>query len=212
MPGFFLSLDGVDGTGKSTQIERLSYWLQQQGCSVATCVDPGGTDLGQQLRSILLDVRSTIDHRAEALLFMASRAQLIHEIIRPNLANNRIVISDRFTLANIVYQGHASGLSIEELWSIAQFATSGIAPDLTIVLDLPIEISAKRMGRTLDRMEQRTLDWKERVRQGFLTEAAKDPAKYVVVDANGSPEDVEQRLHQLLLPKLQAHFIGGSGT
>src|SRR5262249_44522317 len=112
----FISLDGLDGTGKSTQCRLLADWLRGSGYAVTTSIDPGGTPLGTQLRSLVLHHRSEMDRMCEALLFMASRAQLLAEVIRPALAAGRIVVSDRFLLANIVYQGHAGGLDVERLW------------------------------------------------------------------------------------------------
>src|ERR1700726_2574713 len=112
----FLSLDGLDGTGKSTQCRLLCDWLRQQGREVTACVDPGGTALGERLREILLHHRGTMEPAAEALMFMASRAQLVAEVIRPALAQGQIVVSDRYLLANVVYQGHAGGLDVDLLW------------------------------------------------------------------------------------------------
>src|SRR5438874_12648640 len=134
----FISLDGLDGTGKSTQSRMLAEWLAGQGVPVTACADPGGTAVGQQLRQLLLFGR---EHRiattAEALLFMASRAQLVEEVIRPALARGEVVVSDRFTLANVVYQGHAGGLNPADLWAVGRVATGGLEPDLTLVFDLP---------------------------------------------------------------------------
>lgn len=141
----FLSLDGIDGTGKSTQVRLLVEWLRASGLSVTSCVDPGGTDLGAKLREILLHGRANaMAARTEALLFMASRAELVATVIQPALARGEIVVSDRYLLANVVYQGHAGGLNPSELWQIGQFATGGIAPDLTIVFDLPTDLARQR--------------------------------------------------------------------
>src|SRR5262249_18402469 len=138
----FLSLDGIDGCGKSTQCRALVDWLRQQGRPAIQCIDPGGTTLGGQLREILLHSRGDLALPAEALLFMASRAQLVHEIIRPALARGEIVVSDRFTLANVVYQGHAGGLDPALLWQVGALATGGLEPDRTFVLDLPVDVAA----------------------------------------------------------------------
>ena len=121
--GFFISLDGLDGAGKSTQCRLLADWLRGRGDSVVTCHDPGGTDLGQQLRHVLLNYRGSMSVTCEALLFMASRAQLVAEVIRPALDAGQIVISDRFLLANVVYQGHAGGLDPAQLWNVGLFGT-----------------------------------------------------------------------------------------
>ena len=143
----FISLDGLDGTGKSTQCRLLADWLRASGHAVTTCIDPGGTPLGGQLRALVLHYRPDIDRMCEALLFMASRCSWSAEVIRPALDSGHIVVSDRFLLANVVYQGHAGGLDVERLWEVGRFATGGLEPDLTLVLDLPPEQAAQRRGR-----------------------------------------------------------------
>ncbi|HWG44246.1 MAG TPA: dTMP kinase [Gemmataceae bacterium] len=179
----FISLDGLDGTGKSTQCRLLADWLRTSGHAVTTCIDPGGTPLGGQLRSLVLHYRPDIERMCEALLFMASRAQLVGEIIRPALESGQIVISDRFLLANVVYQGHAGGLDVERLWEVGRFATGGLEPDLTLVLDLPLELAASRRGHPADRIESRDADYHARLRRGFLTEARRCPERIRIVDA-----------------------------
>lgn len=179
----FISLDGLDGTGKSTQCRLLADWLRAGGHAVTTCIDPGGTPLGAQLRSLVLHHRPDIDRMCEALLFMASRAQLLAEVIRPALASGNIVISDRFLLANVVYQGHAGGLDVEHLWEIGRFAAGGLEPDLTLVLDLPPEQAARRRSHPADRIEGRDADYHARLRQGFLAETRRRPERIRVVDA-----------------------------
>src|SRR5690348_14167190 len=164
----FITLDGLDGTGKSTQCRLLADWLRVAGHAVTTCIDPGGTPLGGQLRSLVLHHRPEIDRMCEALLFMASRAQLLGEVIRPALDAGQIVLSDRFLLANVVYQGHAGGLDVDKLWEIGRFAAGGLEPDLTIVLDLSPEQAALRRGRPADRIEGRDANYHIRLRQGFL--------------------------------------------
>jgi dTMP kinase len=181
----FISLDGLDGTGKSTQCRLVADWLRAGGHAVTTCIDPGGTSLGAQLRTLVLHHRPDIDRMCEALLFMASRAQLVTEVIRPALASGQIVISDRFLLANVVYQGHAGGLDVERLWDVGLFATGGLEPDLTLVLDLPPEEAAVRRGRPADRIEGRDADYHARIRRGFLAEARRRPERIRVVDAAG---------------------------
>jgi dTMP kinase len=192
----FLSLDGLDGTGKSTQCRLLADWLRAGGRAVTTCVDPGGTALGAQLRALVLDHRPEIDRTCEALLFMASRAQLIAEVIRPALASGQIVVSDRFLLANVVYQGHAGGLDVERLWDIGRFAAGGLEPDLTIVLDLPPEQAARRRGRPADRIESRDADYHARLRAGFLAEANRRPDRIRVMDATSSIDSVQQAIRR----------------
>src|SRR5262249_29501868 len=132
--GRFLSLDGIDGTGKSTQARLLADWLRQRGLEVVEAVDPGGTPLGQGLRAILLSSGHALAPACAALLFMASRAQLVAEVIRPALEAGQVVVSDRFVLANIVYQGYGEGLDVEELRRVGELSTGGLMPDLTLIL------------------------------------------------------------------------------
>ncbi|MFO0878025.1 MAG: dTMP kinase [Gemmataceae bacterium] len=189
----FLSLDGPDGTGKSTQCRLLAEWLRSQGTEVVVCQDPGGTSLGQALREILLTGKHHPALAAEALLFMASRAQLVAEVIRPALDRGVVVVSDRFLLANVVYQGHAGLLDVELLWKVGQLSTGGLVPDLTLVLDLPLEQSLVRRGRPADHLESRPTDFHERVRAGFLLEAQRR-ANTRVIDASPPVEVVQQAI------------------
>jgi len=159
--------------------------------------DPGGTPLGDQLRQTLLGTRAEISPVAEALLFMASRAELVAKVIRPALEAGHVVVSDRFLLANVVYQGHAHGLSPDELWSVGQFATGGRLPDLTLVLDLPVDQAVARRMRTADRMEERGRDYLQRVRDGFRIEAARRPELIQLVDATPDAATVQRRLRDI---------------
>jgi len=189
----FLSLDGLDGTGKSTQCRLLVDWLAGQKVPVTACADPGGTALGQELRKLVLFGR---EHRiataTEAMLFMASRAQLVDEVVRPALDRGEVVISDRFTLANVVYQGHAGGMNPEDLWAVGRIATGGLEPDLTLVFDVPLEVSLARRQRDADRMEERDLDFHRRVQTGFRYEAGMRPEKYRIIDATPDAEAVQR--------------------
>jgi len=187
----FLSFDGVDGAGKSTQIGLLSQWLRARGKVVVECRDPGSTPLGEKLRSLLLDRHDISIHRmSEMLLYMAARAQLVEEVIRPALAAGKWVLSDRFLLANVVYQAHAGGLDPDEVWQVGAVTVGGIMPRLAIVLDMPAEKAAARIQREHDRMEAQGLEYLERVRQGFLIEAARRPDEIVVITADRPPEAV----------------------
>ena len=188
----FISLDGLDGTGKSTQCRMLAEWLRHRGYVVTECADPGGTAVGDVLRDLLLGHRQQMALPCEMLLFMASRAQLVAEVIRPALEKGNAVISDRFLLANVVYQGHAGGLDPGRLWEIARVATGDLVPDLTIVLDLTPEQAVARRGRPADRVERRGRDYHDKVRNGFLTEARLDPAHIRIVKAD-QPIEVVQR-------------------
>ena len=187
----FLCLDGVDGGGKTTQLELLKAWLRAEGHDVVSCRDPGTTPLGEELRKLVLNRHDLVIHRrAEMLVYMAARAQLVEQVIRPALEAGRTVVSDRFLLANVVYQGHAGGLDVDSLWAVGQVAVGGLEPDLVCVLDLPAEVAAARMTRTLDRMEAQGLEFQRRVRAGFLAEASRRPERIAVIDATQTPEQV----------------------
>lgn len=195
----FISLDGLDGSGKSTQLTRLADWLRTTGRIVTICVDPGGTELGAKIREILLHGRqTTMSLRAEALLFMASRAELVERVIAPALARGEVVLSDRYLLANVVYQGHAGGVDPAELWRVGEFSTAGLTPDLTLIFDLPVSVARSRQQPTRDRMESRDDAYFERVRSGFLLEAHRHPERYRVINATADVETVHQEVIRLL--------------
>lgn len=189
----FLSLDGLDGTGKSTQCKMLVDWLASQKIPVTSCVDPGGTEIGQKLREILLfGKQHSIAMRTEAMLFMASRSQLVEEVIRPALERNEVVISDRYLLANVVYQGHAGGLDLAELWAVGNIATDGLEPDLTLVFDVPLDVAYSRRGTELDRLEARDQEFHQAVKRGFLFEAGRRPEKHRIIDATPDTDAVQK--------------------
>lgn len=201
----FFSIDGIDGCGKTTQVQLLADWLRESGHQVLTCRDPGSTELGEAVRQLVLhrhDLR--IDRRSEMLLYMAARAQLAEEVLRPALNSGVCAITDRYLLANVVYQGHAGGLDVDALWQVGRVATGGLMPDLTVVLDLPVEVAVARLNRSLDRMEMQGDEFRQRVRQGFLAEAARGDWPIVVIDAARDVEAIQadiraavrQTLHQ----------------
>ncbi len=194
--GTFISLDGLDGTGKSTQGRLLADWLRTRGHTVTECADPGGTAVGDVIRDLLLDRRREMTLACEAFLFMASRAQLTAQVVKPALESGNIVVSDRYLLANVVYQAHAGGLDATMLWDIGRLATGGLEPDLTLVLDLPIETALGRLSGPADRMESRALSYHAKVREGFLKEARRRPDRIRVIDASGSVEVVQERIRE----------------
>ncbi len=183
----FIVLDGMDGAGKSSQIGPLVDWLRSSGQEVIACRDPGSTGVGDAIRAILLDRHDLrLDPTAEMLLYMAARAQLVAEVIRPALARGAWVVSDRYLLSNIVYQGHAGGLVPETIRRVGDLATGGLAPDLVILLDIDLATAARRLDRPLDKLESRGDDYRRRLRAGYLEEAAADPDRIRVIDATGS--------------------------
>jgi dTMP kinase len=201
--GLFLSLDGSDGGGKSTQCRLLADWLRGRGRAVTTCADPGGTVLGGVLRDILLHHRQDMALWTEALLFMASRAQLVEEVIRPALDAGQVVLTDRFLLSTIVYQGHAGGLDPQQLWQVGRAAAGGVEPDLVLVLDLPLEMSLARRTRPGDRVESRPREYQARVREGFLAEAARQPDRIRVLDATAPLGSVQEAIRREVLKKMR---------
>jgi dTMP kinase len=202
-PGFFLALEGPDGGGKTTQAERVADWLLSQGLGVVVCHDPGGTELGNRLRALLLDRHAThIGLRAEMLLYQAARAELVEQVITPSLALGKVVVSDRYLLSNIVYQGSAAGLLEEEIAMVGMVATAGLLPDLTIILDVPAEVAVARTGGARDRMEDRPQTYQAKVRDGFLAALSRAsqsgtdgrcpyyPAPLVAIDASSDSDRV----------------------
>jgi dTMP kinase len=201
----FISIDGCDGAGKSTQCELLCEWLRGSGRDVLACRDPGSTPLGEAIRTLLLHrLDLAIDRRSEMLLYMAARAQLVEQIIRPALEQGKTVVSDRYLLANVVYQGHAGGLDVETLWAVGRVATGGWMPELTIVLDMPSDTAAARIRGQLDRMERQGDAFHAKVRQGFLAEATRQPDAIVVVDAAGSIDEVQGEIRSAVERVLQS--------
>ncbi|MFD4941013.1 dTMP kinase [Streptomyces sp. NPDC058409] len=201
--GFFLVLEGGDGAGKSTQVEALAEWIRAKGHEVVVTREPGATPVGKRLRSILLDVSSAgLSNRAEALLYAADRAEHVDSVVRPALERGAIVISDRYIDSSVAYQGAGRDLSPTEIARISRWATSGLVPHLTVLLDVDPETARERFTEAPDRLESEPPEFHARVRSGFLTLAAADPTRYLVVDAGQDPESittvVRHRLDQLL--------------
>ncbi|MGC9381195.1 dTMP kinase [Streptomyces sp. MH13] len=201
--GFFIALEGGDGAGKSTQAEALAEWIRGKGHEVVLTREPGATPVGKRLRSILLDVSSAgLSHRAEALLYAADRAEHVDTVVRPALERGAVVISDRYIDSSVAYQGAGRDLSPTEIARINRWATHGLVPHLTVLLDVPPETARERFTEAPDRLESEPAEFHARVRSGFLTLAAADPGRYLVVDAGQEPEAVttvvRHRLDQVL--------------
>jgi len=200
----FIAVDGGDGAGKSAQIAYLTQWFQNRGREVAFFRDPGDTPLGDALRAILLARKDlAICSEAETALFMAARAQLVRDKIRPALATGKIVLVDRFLLSTVVYQGYAVDGDAETIWKLGTRLTGGLLPDLTFVLDCPTDVAFGRMNRVRDRIESKGADFHRRVRDGFLRAVADwerfaVPGKAFVVDATQTPEAVGAQLVERL--------------
>ncbi|MBY8841929.1 dTMP kinase [Streptomyces sp. SP2-10] len=189
--GFFIALEGGDGAGKSTQAEALAEWIRAKGHEVVLTREPGATPVGKRLRSILLDVSSAgLSHRAEALLYAADRAEHVDTVVRPALERGAVVISDRYIDSSVAYQGAGRDLSPTEIARINRWATNGLVPHLTVLLDVSPETARERFTEAPDRLESEPAEFHARVRAGFLTLAAADPGRYLIVDAGQEPEAV----------------------
>ncbi|MFC8839858.1 dTMP kinase [Streptomyces griseoincarnatus] len=189
--GFFIALEGGDGAGKSTQAEALADWIRSKGHEVVLTREPGATPVGKRLRSILLDVSSAgLSHRAEALLYAADRAEHVDTVVRPALERGAVVITDRYIDSSVAYQGAGRDLSPTEIARINRWATAGLVPNLTVLLDVSPETARERFTEAPDRLESEPAEFHARVRSGFLTLAAADPGRYLVVDAGQEAEAV----------------------
>jgi dTMP kinase len=193
--GWFVAFEGGEGAGKSTQIERLAQWLTESGRVVVVTHEPGGTALGGILRRLLLDHDAgPLAPRSEALLFAADRAQHVAEVIRPALERGAVVLTDRYIDSSLAYQGAGRTLARDEVADLSRWATSGLLPDLTVLLDVPPEVGLARIPGAADQMEAEPLAFHERVRAEFLDLAACDPQRYVVVDATADPDAVHEQI------------------
>jgi dTMP kinase len=200
LSGRFIVIDGPDGAGKSTQIGLLGEWLSSLGVKLRSVRDPGGTAIGDRIREILLDrSHGEMAVECELMLYMASRAQLVSQVIRPALADDRCVLCDRYISATVAYQG-AGGADTAAVRNVGKVAVSGLWPDLTVVLDIESELGLSRAGLASghDRMEAKGLEFHRRVRQLFLDQASSEPQRFAVVDAGGSVEQVQHRLRETL--------------
>ena len=190
----FITLDGIDGVGKSTQIDKLAGHLRSLGHDVLTVQDPGSTAIGAKLRQLLLDTDLHLHRRTEAMLFMASRCEMIEKTIRPALASGQSVISDRFLLANVVYQSVGGEVTAEELWEMGRLANGALTPDLTLLLDMPAQAAMNRLDGPGDRMERRGAEYMESVRQAFLKQLAESGPYTAVINADQDPSSVAKDL------------------
>ena len=197
LPGQFIVLDGPEGTGKTTQVERLVRRLKDLGRRATAVRDPGSTPVSERIRDVLLDKRlPEMDVRTEVFLYMASRAEMVARNIRPALEVGLVVVSDRFVSSTVAYQGSAGGVEPALIWDLGRMACAGIEPDLTVILDMDIEASFARLKREHDRIESRDRAYHEKVRQGFLAMARERPDRFVVVDAARPPDDVARDIEE----------------
>jgi dTMP kinase len=209
MAGTFLVLDGTEGSGKSTQARLLEQKLTGLGRSVLLVRDPGTTRIGEQIRAILLDpAHSEMAMRCEMLLYMSARAQMMKEILQPALDAGRIVICDRFVSSTLAYQLGGDGLTAQQIRSIADVAVRSRWPDLTLLLDLPVEKSLGRLNRPKDRIEQRPMSYHEQVRRNYLEQAGENPEKYRLINADRPPEAIAEDIWKEVAPVIAASCSG----
>ncbi len=205
MPGVFITLEGPEGSGKTYQIAALSDCLRQQGYDVLQTREPGGTAIGDQVRAILGNLENTaMRPRTEILLFQASRAQLVEEVLRPHLESGGVVVCDRYADSTLAYQGYGHGFDLEQLRSLIDFATGGLKPDLTLLLDVDVRegLRRKTRGGEWNRLDAYAVEFHERVRRGYLEMARQDPQRWVKVDAAQPPEQVQAVLREIVLSRL----------
>ena len=213
MPGTFITFEGIDGSGKSTQLRLLGNFLKANGCDVLLTREPGGTTLGLRLRAAVLDATEEVDPLTELLLYAADRAQHVRRKLRPALETGQVVISDRYADATVAYQGAGRGFSPELISQIVQLATEGLKPDLTLLFDLPIDESTNRTARrtgknsgqlSRDRLDIENADFHTRVRDAYLQIALREPERVKLIDTSGPVERTQERVREIIIPYLQS--------
>lgn len=202
--GLFITLEGGEGSGKSTQAQALKALLEDAGRKVTVTREPAGCPLGQRARELLNDRSLKLDARSEFLLFAAARAQHVAEVIRPALDRGEVVICDRFSDSSVAYQGYGRGLDLEDVREANRMATQGLVPDLTVLLDVPVETGLGRKAgeKAPDRIGQEGAQFHERVRQGYLAMAAQEPDRFLVRDGTLLPEEITRTIWRRLEPLL----------
>jgi dTMP kinase len=209
LPGKFITFEGIDGSGKSTQLRMLAGTLRERGVDLLTTFEPGDTPLGRRLRDSFLETEETVAPMAELLLFAADRAQHVEFMIRPALAAGRVVISDRYADATFAYQGAGRGFDEETVDQVIKLATGGLKPDLTLFFDISISLALSRMnargasGEKSNRMDFETVEFYERVRDAYLGIAEREPKRFQIVDASGPVEEIHHRVVEIVTPLIE---------
>ena len=206
--GVFITFEGGDGSGKSTQIQSVRDWFESRGHEVIVTREPGGTELGTEIRRLVQNGPEDVDARTEALLYAADRAYHVATVIAPALERGAVVLGDRYIDSSLAYQGAARSLGVDEIASLSAWATRGLYPSLTFLLDLPPEVGARRRTDAPDRMERESMDFHERVRHEYLRLADAEPDRIVVIDAVGTVDEVFSEIRGVLVER----FEGGSVT
>ncbi|WP_315268537.1 dTMP kinase [uncultured Actinomyces sp.] len=206
--GVFITFEGGDGSGKSTQIQSVREWFESRGREVIVTREPGGTELGTEIRRLVQNGPEDVDARTEALLYAADRAYHVATVIGPALERGAVVLGDRYIDSSLAYQGAARSLGVDEIASLSAWATQGLYPSLTFLLDLPPEVGARRRTDAPDRMERESMDFHERVRHQYLRLADAEPERIVVIDAVGTVDEVFSEIRGVLVER----FEGGVAT
>ena len=206
--GVFITFEGGDGSGKSTQIQSVREWFESRGREVIVTREPGGTELGTEIRRLVQNGPEDVDARTEALLYAADRAYHVATVIGPALERGAVVLGDRYIDSSLAYQGAARSLGVDEIASLSAWATQGLYPSLTFLLDLPPEVGARRRTDAPDRMERESMDFHERVRHQYLRLADAEPDRIVVIDAVGTVDEVFSEIRGVLVER----FEGGVAT
>lgn len=197
--GLFITLEGADGCGKTTQLNLLKEYLTSKGYEIVVTREPGGKGLGEKLREILLNYDGEVSDRCEAFLYLADRAQNIDTIIKPAINSGKIVLCDRHTDSSVAYQGYGREQNIDNINMLNELAVNGVHPDLTIVFDIDTETSMERVGAEKDRLESAGIEFHKRVRNGYLEIAKKNPQRIKVVDASQTIEDVQRDVIKIIV-------------
>ena len=206
MPALFITLEGPEGSGKTSHIPRLVEFLSENGYSIFPTREPGGTSIGEQIRDVLHSLKNTEMHpRTETLLYQAARAQFVEQVVRPRLKAGEIVVSDRYADSTLAYQGYGHQQDLEQVRALIRYATGGLCPDLTVLLDVDVEIGLKRKkkGDEWNRLDAYTVDFHQRVRKGYLEMVRQERARWVVVDAGQGWQDVQAALRKVVLERIQ---------
>ncbi len=201
----FITFEGPDGSGKTTQINPLSDYLTEKGYSVLITREPGGTTIGDQIRKVLADLKNTGMHpRSETLLFLAARAQLVEEVIKPHLKKDFIVLCDRYADSTMAYQGYGHQNDLDQIKSLIDFATGGLKPDLTLLFDMDVEEGLKRkaQGSEWNRLDAYSLAFHRRVREGYHIMAESEPERWVKIEAGQSPEEIQATIREIVQERL----------
>jgi dTMP kinase len=202
----FITLEGPEGSGKTSQLPKLAEYLRQRGFDVLTTREPGGTSISEQIRTVLHNLENKeMNPRTEILLFQASRAQLVEQVIRPHLGKGGVVLSDRYADSTLAYQGYGHQIDIEILRVLVTFATGGLKPDLTILLDVDVEtgLQRKELKGEWNRLDAYDLDFHKRVRRGYFNLVQAEPERWEVIDASQSPVKVQEELRRLVGERLK---------